>query len=195
MKRFFMLLAALLAYAGLALAAVNVNTATKEQLEALDGIGPVKAQAIIDYRAKNGRFKSVDDLKNVPGIGDATLEKIRKDVTLTGGTVVPREARPAAEKKAEAAKPAMADAKSADKKAETKPTDKPGIEKKADAKKDEPKKDAKKDEPKKDAKKDEPKKDAKKDEPKKDAKKDAKKDDKKGDASKDEKKKEDEKKK
>ena len=89
MKRLAVLLFALLAYAGLALGAVNVNTATKEQLEALDGIGPVKAQAIIDYRTKNGRFKSIDDLKNVAGIGDATLQKIRKDVTLTGTTSVP----------------------------------------------------------------------------------------------------------
>src|SRR6188474_1413980 len=94
MKRIVLLLAALFAYVGLAFAAINVNTATKEQLEVLNGIGPVKAQAIIDYRTKNGPFKSVDELEKVPGIGNATLEKIRGDVTLSGRTTVP--AAPAA---------------------------------------------------------------------------------------------------
>ena len=56
MKKVALFLAALLAYAGMAIAAVNINSATKEQLESLNGIGPVKAQAIIDYRKKNGPF-------------------------------------------------------------------------------------------------------------------------------------------
>src|SRR5713101_6345388 len=89
MKRIALFFAALLAYVGMAFAAVNVNTATKEQLDALPGIGPVKAQAIIDYRTKNGNFKSVDDLKKVPGIGDATFDKIKGDVSLTGATTTP----------------------------------------------------------------------------------------------------------
>ena len=58
MKRIALLFAVLLAYMGIALAAVNINTATKEELETLEGIGPVKSQAIIDYRTKNGPFKS-----------------------------------------------------------------------------------------------------------------------------------------
>ena len=84
MKRIVVLFAALLAYAGLALAAININSATKEQLEKLDGIGPVKAQAIIDHRRKNGPFKKLEDVKDVPGIGDATYQKIRKDISLSG---------------------------------------------------------------------------------------------------------------
>jgi competence ComEA-like helix-hairpin-helix protein len=130
MKRLVLLFAALLAYAGLALAAVNVNTATKAELESLNGIGPVKAQAIIDYRTKNGPFKSVDDLKKVDGIGDVTLEKIRKDVSLSGRTTV-ADTKPAADakkdEKKEAAKPAMPDAKSESKTADTPKTDKPGV--------------------------------------------------------------------
>ncbi|KAF7598093.1 MAG: competence protein ComE [Candidatus Dactylopiibacterium carminicum] len=62
---------------GLALAAVNINTATQEQLEALPDIGPAKARAILDYRKANGAFKRIDDLKNVKGIGDKTLDKLR----------------------------------------------------------------------------------------------------------------------
>src|SRR5258707_7406556 len=99
MKRIAMLFAALLAYVGIALAAVNINTATKEQLDALPGIGPVKAQAIIDYRTKNGPFKSLDDVKKVNGIGDATFDKIKGDISLSGATTVP-------EKAADAPKPA-----------------------------------------------------------------------------------------
>ena len=57
MRKLIGLLVALLAYAGLAFAGININSATQEQLETLNGIGPVKAQAIIDYRKKNGPFK------------------------------------------------------------------------------------------------------------------------------------------
>src|SRR4051812_42769561 len=86
MKKLFLLLGLLFAFIGSALAAVNINTATKEELDALKGIGPVKAQAILDYRAKNGPFKSVDDLTKVNGIGPKTLEDIRKDVAISGAT-------------------------------------------------------------------------------------------------------------
>lgn len=69
-------------------AAVNVNTATQEQLESLNGIGPAKAKAIIDYRLKNGSFKTLEEIDNVPGVGAGIMGKIKNDVTLTGATTV-----------------------------------------------------------------------------------------------------------
>ena len=59
--------------------------ATAVELEALKGVGPVKAKAIMDYRAKNGPFKSVDDLEKVPGFGKKTVDKLRADLTVTSG--------------------------------------------------------------------------------------------------------------
>ena len=65
-----------------AIAAVNLNTATKEELIALPGIGPAKAQAILDYRKANGTFKSVEELKDVKGIGAKRFEKLKPDLTV-----------------------------------------------------------------------------------------------------------------
>ncbi|WP_419881450.1 helix-hairpin-helix domain-containing protein [Peribacillus sp. B-H-3] len=60
---------------------VNLNTAAEADLETLTGIGPSKAQAILEYRDKNGgSFKSAEDLKNVPGIGDKTFEKLKDSI-------------------------------------------------------------------------------------------------------------------
>lgn len=57
---------------------VNINTATQTELETLPGIGPSLALKIIDYRKENGKFTSIEDLKNVSGIGESKFENIRK---------------------------------------------------------------------------------------------------------------------
>ncbi len=55
---------------------IDINKATREQLEALPGIGPVLAQRIIDYRQRKGGFKNIEELRNVPGIGPKRLTMI-----------------------------------------------------------------------------------------------------------------------
>ena len=67
------------------MAAVNINTADAATLAAeLPGIGPKKAQAIIEYRQQNGKFGSVDELTKVPGIGTKTVDNLRKLITTDG---------------------------------------------------------------------------------------------------------------
>ncbi len=91
MQRTFMALAlAVLAQLAVpAYATVNINTATLDEFVALHkGLGPAKAQAIIDYRKANGPFKSVDDLKHVKGIGAKRLEKVRAELTVGPTTKV-----------------------------------------------------------------------------------------------------------
>jgi competence protein ComEA len=66
------------------LAATDINTATQAELEAVKGIGPSKAMAIIAHREKNGAFKSVDDLEKVKGFGKATVDKLRNELTVGG---------------------------------------------------------------------------------------------------------------
>jgi competence protein ComEA len=61
---------------------VNINTATAEQLDTLPGVGPVTAQKILDWRAANGAFSSVDELLEVDGIGEKTLAELAPHVTL-----------------------------------------------------------------------------------------------------------------
>ena len=60
---------------------LNINTATAAQLETLDGIGPVLAQRIVDYRETNGPFASVEGLLEVKGLGPGILEAIRPQIT------------------------------------------------------------------------------------------------------------------
>jgi len=59
---------------------VHINSATLQELQTLPGIGPTLAQAIIDYRAQNGPFRSLADLDNVPGLGPTKLEAIREQL-------------------------------------------------------------------------------------------------------------------
>lgn len=68
-------------------ALININTADSSELQTLSGIGPTKAQAIIDYRNANGDFQKIEDIKNVSGIGDATYNNIKDFITV--GTVEP----------------------------------------------------------------------------------------------------------
>lgn len=79
----------LLAFSGFAFAATDLNTATKAELEAVKGIGPVKAEAIIEYRMKNGPFITVDDLKAVKGFGDKTVAKMRSEISVSGASTSP----------------------------------------------------------------------------------------------------------
>lgn len=60
---------------------VNINSASLEQLQTLTGIGPSKASAIIEYRQKT-TFKTIEDIKNVPGIGQSAFEKIKDQITV-----------------------------------------------------------------------------------------------------------------
>lgn len=59
---------------------ININTADSLELQELDGVGPVTAEKIIDYREENGRFGDIEDIKNVSGIGDKTFEKLKDDI-------------------------------------------------------------------------------------------------------------------
>lgn len=61
---------------------ININTADAETLTKLNGIGPSKAQKIIDYRSSNGNFKSIEEITNVSGIGEKTFEKIKNNITV-----------------------------------------------------------------------------------------------------------------
>lgn len=65
-------------------AAVNINTANHETLMTLNGIGAVKAQAIIDYRTTNGPFQTIEEIQNVSGIGAVTFQNIKDFITVSG---------------------------------------------------------------------------------------------------------------
>ena len=92
MRKLILTLIMCLALAGTAAAVVNINTATKEELTTIKGIGDKRAQEIIDYRKKNGDFKSVDELEKVPGIGPGTMKQIRSQITVSGKTTTDKPA-------------------------------------------------------------------------------------------------------
>ena len=68
------------------LGVVTINTASAEELELLPGIGETRARAVVTLRERRGGFRSIDELKEVKGIGDAGLERIRPFVRLDGET-------------------------------------------------------------------------------------------------------------
>ena len=121
MRKLLLVLALWFAMAGAAFAAVNINTATKEELTTLKGIGDKKAQAIIDYRKKNGDFKTVEDLEKVDGIGPGTMKQIRSQIAVSGKTTIDKPEKAAKAKgdamKSDTAKEKVAAKSKADEKA------------------------------------------------------------------------------
>ncbi len=89
---------------------VNINTADVAALDSLDGIGEKKAEAIVAYRTEHGEFKTLEDLKEVSGIGDKMFDKIKAEISLTddASTVA---ATPASEDAAKTAKTDKVDEK------------------------------------------------------------------------------------
>jgi competence protein ComEA len=60
---------------------ININTASKAELVTITGIGESTADKIINYREKTSKFKKIEDIKNVPGIGDAKFEAIKEQIS------------------------------------------------------------------------------------------------------------------
>ncbi|MFT4171644.1 MAG: helix-hairpin-helix domain-containing protein [Rhodocyclaceae bacterium] len=77
-------LSALFACISLAWGAVNINTANESELTSLPGIGPSKAKAIVEYRKAHGNFKAIEDIQKVKGIGPATYESLKSELTVAG---------------------------------------------------------------------------------------------------------------
>ena len=61
---------------------ININTATQTELETLTGIGPSMALKIIEYRSRNGKFTSIEEIMNVPGIGNAKYDTIKEEIEI-----------------------------------------------------------------------------------------------------------------
>lgn len=96
MKKFLAILLVLFAWCGIALAAVDVNTAGDAELQKIKGIGSVKAKAILDERKKNGPFKSLEDVAaRVKGIGDKTIADWKKSGEVVAGPAAPAAAKDA----------------------------------------------------------------------------------------------------
>ena len=95
MRRFLrslILSLALCPLAAMALEPVNINTADAAALQQINGIGPSKANAIIEYRKTNGAFATVDDLVKVPGIGEKSLAQLKPQITVGAKSAAPASA-------------------------------------------------------------------------------------------------------
>ena len=79
---------------GSAHALVNVNTAQQSELQRTKGLDRYLAKAIIEYRAQNGAFQTLEDLEKVPGLGKENVEKIAQQVAFTGPPYVPPKPQP-----------------------------------------------------------------------------------------------------
>lgn len=88
MRKVFLIIVTLFAMVGIANAGVNINSATQSELEMLQGIGPAKARAIIEYREQNGSFNSINDLRKVKGIGSETINQLGDNITVGGNVGV-----------------------------------------------------------------------------------------------------------
>jgi competence protein ComEA len=95
---------------GAAVAALNLNTATRDELIALPGIGPAKAQAIIEYRNQHGPFRTIDELRKVKGIGEKLFLQIRPELSVgpgaraAGSQAVAKAAEPKGDAKGDASR-------------------------------------------------------------------------------------------
>ncbi|MHB8353333.1 MAG: ComEA family DNA-binding protein [Burkholderiales bacterium] len=87
LRRLLLVCIASLALWGHAWAVVDLNSADEKLLRTVKGIGPVKAKAILSYRAKNGPFRSVTDLRKVKGFGAKTIARIGPAISLSGKPV------------------------------------------------------------------------------------------------------------
>lgn len=97
MKNLFLIL--ILLPLNLFAAPVNVNQADAETIsESLDGIGPKKAQAIVQYRTEHGSFESLKDLENVSGIGEKTIKANEKDIVFTDTSPDKQKSEPVSKK-------------------------------------------------------------------------------------------------
>lgn len=92
--------AALATFSAGALAGVNVNTAQQSELQRVKGLDKQKAKAIIEYRAQNGAFDSLDDLEKIPGLGPEVVARVAPEIAFTGDPYVPTKGAVAAKGKA-----------------------------------------------------------------------------------------------
>ena len=104
LKKILLAVFATFALMSMAFAAVDLNTANQAQLESLTGIGPAKAKDIIDFRTKNGPFKTTEDVMKVPGIKEGTYAKIKTEISV-GGKAAPAAMPAKTEKAAKASAP------------------------------------------------------------------------------------------